>query len=1652
MTTQTPLEGLNPATDAVLQRFSRRRRWLLWMRGLAVAVIAVLLMMAVVALADYFFLLSEPIRFGLTMTGYIVAAAAVWWTSLRFLGVDSRFEVAKQLESADPNLREDLLSAVELADPESANGSLRFRDRLQQLVARRVVGVDVRKLLPIGILKPWLTGAAALVALVIGLLLVPQLQMGRRMARALLPGIPIERASLIQVSIVKPSPPSRFVAEGDAVGVIVDVSGRWGISGRATRQDDVTLQYYAEDSGGSRWSKAAVIEATMSQRSEGFRDSESAGPEDDLDDSSTIQFAANIPVGSSTVRYRVLAGDAITLWHALTPLPRPEVVEFNKEYVFPKYSRLPNRSETSEHGDLRALVGTTAIVTVTFDQPVKDAKIKYGNRGTEYSLNSVNESDRTFQTNIRMTTPGQYQIDATGIESKLSNPFGPQYSIVPQVDTPPIARWDESIKRTQIVSPLEVIELAGTVTDDLPIEQVSQDIEINGGKPVSLNLNVVVADRDLDFSWDWDLMKPNEISEESRQQEEQASEQEDEKVVASLKSGDVVRTRLVAVDRAGNRVESDVIELLVADEGMASDRHDRMERATASLGKIATWADQVQNLLEAAEKPTEKAETESVGATISKLQTLIDNTDEPLKSLRYEIARAGNLAEAGNLELIGREIIQLREQTSGWMKRVSWLNEDNSKAWDRERLKLLREEASQAKRTSQVASRLAEFARYQAAHQVTLAAASDQLLLQSSLQPLFNSESPMAIERFPRYLNVAAGRMLELAELVERNAYALPESTVKQLERWQSWNVRWADQLQSLPKEQLSEDQIRGRMAQFANELKQQIRNGILDGKISSKLAGANRDVRKDVQAICESVFQMRRAGVDSDKASEGAENEKDSDKATVKRMRSEFANLDFDNHFRTVMSKLDEEEALHRARPSVDLRYAADMNLMKQAMRAIAGEGFRATGEESAADVHDKVGKAFRMIEAAHDVEILRREAIELAADEVELGEDAATRLDHGVRIERYGSAMEHPGRELQNSGLSWQVVRLIEETRYNSDFSKARDRITKRRWSDDELLSATDSLRLMVENVDAGLAKIEPNVIEARQTILQYVPTIPELARKAAEETDAAKSDASETASEQVEQTEEAVEAAMETVEALNDFSNTAEMTDQEQRELSRDADTAAEMITQAAREAKAQTSEQPQSDLADASLEKLSERLRETAEHFERAEKGEDVSESREKLRQAEEELGIQRDLEDRFERTESVAEATQKDPRELLKQLEQELQQNKPMQEELEKISDRTAESVQRDLEQMARDEKSIGQTLERSDPQVMEQKILAARELRLLSRQTSVVEQAMLGTAARANQWGNQNAAKEEMDAARKKLQSAVVAVNQMGGENARLQDMQATAREVATAIKEAEKLIEKVASVAEAAIEEDLHKDDNARERQKKEVERFDRDVRRRRVDQLRQARNDWNRADSDAKNRENRAKQNTTNLKRQVDQLEKRLDKEKNENSRESLERQRKEVQKRVDDSERAREAAAETRQYAGERRKETDESRKKIERDKLEPLEKPNPAAELSKRLSDQAIEELADIRAQLGRVSKELDLNDDIRARSDQAKSLAKNQQRLTDEVADAAEALRRSARHEDRLDEESRRLEANGGKARRPSTPFRSRGRRAVGAGV
>ena len=320
------ISQLDPVILQKLQAFARRRRLLIIWRGVFAALAMLVGTMMLVAGMDFLFpLMPDWVRWTLSGVAYTAVLVIAWRLCLEQLwhAPDER-QMARLVELAEPKLREDLLSAVELGRrPGEGFDSEQFRGLLQADVAARMQSLEMTSLLPVALIKRSIGVTAAGAVTVVALLLVSQNRFQTLFLRALLPGANLENVAATRLRIVEPLAGDSIVPQGDAVRVVIEVSGRLA--------------------------KTAKVEALST--AEGRRVAE-------MTPLPNNQFATTIQVGRENVRYRMQAGDGRTKYFQLTAVARPYEVGFEKTYHFPDYAKIPTKTVQEKSGGLTALEGT----------------------------------------------------------------------------------------------------------------------------------------------------------------------------------------------------------------------------------------------------------------------------------------------------------------------------------------------------------------------------------------------------------------------------------------------------------------------------------------------------------------------------------------------------------------------------------------------------------------------------------------------------------------------------------------------------------------------------------------------------------------------------------------------------------------------------------------------------------------------------------------------------------------------------------------------------------------------------------------------------------------------------------------------------------------------------------------------------------------------------------------------------------------------------------------------------------------------------------------------------------------------------------------------------------------------------------------------
>ncbi len=1597
-----PTYGLNvePATAKALTQFARRRRSLLVLRAFAAGLVATFVMLVIVVACDYFLFLSDSVRWTLSCIGYASVFAVMWWQGLGRLSSVSAQTLARQLEAAEPRLRQDLLSAIELGDPELENGSEGFRQRLQRRVGNRIAVIDIGRVLPFGLVQRPLILSVTVLIVCACLSLMPNIQFGRRVARAMLPGIAIQRASLTELRIIAPNPATGYVAEGDAVAIIVELGG--------APAESVMLLWRTED--------GSIGETEMTPRvAPSGSDNEQRGNTLDYQH----HFAANVSIGSVPIHYQVRAGDAISLWETLTPLPRPRAAGFTKTYRLPAYTKLPERVEEAEHGDLKALVGTIADVTVSFDQPVENAVLRYANHGVEVPMQPIEGSETSFVTSITIKTPGQYQVDAQSKRSGLSNPFSPQYAIDPVIDAPPVVEFVDQPNST-IVSPLDVVSLAATASDDLPMDMIVQEFVVNSNAMLQREIEVEGGKRELQAEWDWDLVNRLDGT----------------KTLEKLKPGDILRTRAVGVDRRGNRGESRWIEFLITSEGFDADRHQRLLHMSDFTANVSSWALGAKDLSKELTTISKKGASLDFEAFSKRAEEICKTSPQLLEEVGDLLDSSPTIQQSSTLELTGRAIGKLDQDLSRFFARWSKMRELDDADWKKTRDKVRRDLAAVARDAENQANRIDSLVRSAFGLEFTVGVVGDGISLSESIEPLVADDAKIPESRLPRYVVVAMGRLEAITQMMFDHESSLPESSRRHFGSWQRWSNTWTTRMSDMVDEFRS-GELPGSLKQFHGDLKNQVNHSLVDNQIGQQLKNMTREVMNHIGPEADQIRRLPAIGDAVNRAAASAEREDDAKDAANAHRDHKLASDDWQRAVTLLLARIEEHETLHRRRPVVDLQFASDLNLVHRALENVTSEGYTPYKDEPPAQVFQKIANAIQMIEADHQAERLLKEVQALLALERRLEGAATSKIAHAWWLERWQTEMDWPLRYLKNLNLPWEDVGPLDRVRYSQDYNDAIKRIGQRRWSDKAFLTADGPLTALESEFATRLAVFEPKVEEAREVIRSYVLSLPEQARKAAEKAEEAKQEVDErpdakdeTVQSLEQQQSEAQEAALDTIESLVDLANTADITDREQRELSLDADIAASRIQEAVEQAEekmsdaAATEDKAQRDehldQASESLQDLADTLRETADHFEKAEQGEDLSESRQAMRDQEDIPNID-DLMQRNDDATDLADQAQQDAQDALAELERELQSNQPMQQELSDIAQRAAEAAQRTLEQAATDENSLNQSLERSDPKFQEQKRLVGQQLRNLAKKSNALDQAMMKGIERNLASPHHPEASAFLDSARKDLSEATQAANQIDPENSLLSQMQQASQEMSEAVEKAADAMRKVQQLSNNSADDEVHRNDAARNRardQSKQVERNARDQMVRAEDTNKR---DWAAIERDAINRLRRAEREKRDADNALKRAENLLAEDRNKND-ENLKRQVENQRQRSQQAERAAKAAQSTREFARDKSKQSEQRKQQIQKQSLPNPNGKHPAAEVASRMAERTAESLDQLAQDLDEVRQQAGFQDQLQASEQDTERLAQTQQRIGEDVAEAAEQLERAARHEERLGRE------------------------------
>jgi len=1263
---------VNPQIDPLilqkLQAFSRRRRQLIIRRGIYASVTTLLAAMMIVALIDKFVMLPDGVRWGLSGAAYLAVIIVEWRSCLRLLvhAPGSR-KLARLVEHAEPRLREDLLSAVELGEskPEAIFDSEQFRALVQSDVASRMEKLDVEQLLPRKLLRRYAFMAAGIAVACIVAFAMTGFQFGTLMMRAFLPMANLARVSKVQVKIIEPSPAEMRVPQGDTLPLVIELTGQ-----RANKAMLETLT----PSGGRE-----VVQMTPLGRD---------------------RFSATIQVGRENVLYRVRAGDAETRRYQLEAVARPAIVEFQKTYTYPAYSRLAPKSVTEENGDLAALEGSTVQLKLVANQKVRDAELRIEQGKKSLVVPLVTQGDNLVA-EVPLTASGIYRVHLVGAESGFENKFSPEYELRAEPDLIPQVEL-ELPKQDLILPSNEIVDVQGNASDDFALAKVSQLVKINEGGWKETPL-VTDPGAKTKVERRWDLFEQG------------------------VKPGDLVTMKLVATDLKGNKAESRPLQVTITSAGFESKRlqalagQQRLYKALVTQQQLATTlAKQMVDAKLQFERlgegdPQRKQVLQPV---IAAHEQFVQKAGETMAVLREVLGESVAGHQTRELSLLGDSLIRGQTVLAQNAQRFSEAIAANPAIPPAR--ELLAEATDLTVRTEQKARQIADV---------------DKVFLSAEEVDVFNENIYVVGQEHERLVSLAhrSGTDIEKwtpvanrLRVVLAELRSLEELAGNSIEHGAAGVVEPMRNLQKL-----------------LNKRRTALETA-LAGKPGVELLGPTLELSAAITETSRLASEIRR----------GFRN------PPIERMReltrdTEFVYTNFE-FLRGELERISHNDRIpvevgdqlmaarwqgrigvfkgfgdvEEWRPDADTAFVNDLRLTTRVLEAMRDNNPGKPGKDFPKDLL-AIDHNFRVLECGHDlldlIEAYRHLGVAERWEIYNPKSRTANVRDWswaGERLRAMPDELVHSLNFEEQRKLEQEVQRIVGQAplqpftqKLNREmedrFNVARAPVTAGPEAvalADYLQKALDLLKQPMADARKELAKLTPTLADTMKQLAKKAEELKDQTSNQAQQAheklpDEAKADARQALAQQ-QQLNQRIDALKD---ALRADANQQNIMQADGRERARDADDALAMLKEppvraeedlalAAKSDKSAMQEQALNQAAE-QQEKLTKALEKMSEHYAALDQGK-AEETRTAMRETEKENGVKEQLDQQFAKAEELASLAQKTPQELLAELEKALPQNPQMQQELSAISQNTLKSAAEQLKKASDQENAVAQNVQK----------------------------------------------------------------------------------------------------------------------------------------------------------------------------------------------------------------------------------------------------------------------------------------------------------------------------------------------------------------
>ncbi len=1640
--------SLEKVTSERLEQFRRRWQTLEGAQGIAVALLLALAALLLVVIIDAALVVPQPLRWVLSLAIYGALLSCLFVTYWRVTHNKNSRTAARRLEDLEPQLRERLLSAIDLSEDTPSNrlSSLAFRQRAQHKVAQLIENVRIGSLLPWTSIARGLTAAACGVGLAIALAWVPGLHWSHRVARALLPGANLGRISRFDIEILSPQPASTVLPAGSVAAVEARVRG--------PLPDDVQLETRIAgqlDSQTMRGITRTPVAPTGGQ---------ATAVELTADD---LVYMANVTVGDALIEYRVIAEDAHTPWYQLRTQPRPEVESFTMRISGPSYSQQPDQTITSSDGDFAALRGSRVNLRLLCNQPIRQGWLEVmlpeasAPKKVELQAIPVTESaadpaelkkleGTRFSAELAVDSDFTYRVHLEAAETKFTNAFSAEYQVRALVDDPPRLSWLKPEGSMLVVEPNQLIPLAIEVRDELPLAEAVMITSLNGETPISIPLVIPEPDKS-EAEPDSHQAKGNPTDEDTNRLVKVTLVSQLDLLQTKPKIGDTLRLAIGATDRAGQSAVSTPIELIVSSTAVDPQRRPATEERLAMAAELRKLAEQVAPQIkrmremheefvklppESDERAGKMSELKKAGQELSRQAAEVARqTREKALEVLKQPQDSVSLAE---LERTGLILSRIEHQLSHDLATVSEMVEpDNVAAGESDPQKIANQQKEAINRVRNAGEKLYDSIgvldrrfREFVAHDILSEVARGLSVVQDFQNQLAASSEEETPAQLKRRQAVVARQLRELEQIMVDRSPLLREQASHGLRGWIEWSGGLAERIERATNDTDDNPNFKDFTKQVLNEVKQHQNVLGIDGGLESEIANGRRELDTRSESANAVLSELTRAAKESIARNQGQ------------------VTPELQQQFDRGLNLLQQRKDIEQARGDADAYHVSDLGNAVRATRQLLDPS---TGKElTGAQIEQlaKTSAAIKKLEAIHNVQEANKHLADLEQTERWNSDSVEARTESPRAWEALKHRLEQSARAIREAGIDAKLADQVEALRHTEPFNAAAQKISSRRWTNDGVVSAESELAEMRKQMDAARDQLDAVARAARQELMQLAPSVPELARQAARETadlqqrteklakDAAADEVADLKSRMDELTSEQQKANTpinDLRDALTEMAAMQDLLDDSQRAIARDADTsgqiidkASEQISQSLKPASESTSPataaKPLEDAAakqadaKAALEKI-------ADHFDKLQAGDvpanELADSRQGLKKLASEMDMAA-MDEWYKTAESLSKLAGGDPQQVLQKLEEELNRNARMREELSDIAKKALDESVQSLSFSAEQERKLQSEIEMSDPlyasrkQILQHDIQAANErmhqwMQQLSSDASTV-------AGRANARPQQQKLMELQQQLQQAMADASAAHVSLP-----LEDLQKVADAVVKSLESAKAEFGQVSEKLKPASDEAVHASEQELKNRKREME----DWERRMLQQQARGAQSVERSHEQRVRQANNATRNAESLKRNAERA--RDDVAKQANSKpddKGLQQRLLEAERQLVRVARDAQVTAEREEALKARYSAAKQTQQEMTARKNSELNSKNPTAELATRLAGNAAETSQAIAEELKKALADTGWTAELSASAQQLQWGRRQQDRVEQSVGEVAGNLDRAARHEQRLD--------------------------------